>query len=126
MNRFLWVLQIFFGLSFVAIGVTHFVVPTGLPDLMSWMYELPTTLHVTAGIAEVLGGLGLILPGLTKIRTELTALAATGLGAVMIGAVIWHAGRGEASQIVTNVILAAAMGFIAYSRWRVTPLPAKT
>lgn len=121
-NRTIWVLQIVFGVYFVAVGVLHFIVPEGLPDLMSWMYELSDGLHLASGIAEILGGLGLLLPGLTKTFPNLTVLAAFGLVAVMIGAAIWHVGRGEGSNIVNNVVFAAIMGYIGYARWKVTPL----
>ena len=79
MNIVLWVLQVLLGIYFLFIGVTHFIVPPGLPAPMSWMYELPTGLHIFSGAAEILGGLGLILPGLTKRYTYLTPLAALGL-----------------------------------------------
>jgi uncharacterized membrane protein YphA (DoxX/SURF4 family) len=122
MHRLLWVLQILFGLYFVAIGIMHFVVPDGLPDQMGWMYELSTTLHVIAGIAEILGGLGLILPGLTRIRPELTVAAAAGLTVVMLAAAAWHLGRGEVANIAINLVNAAVLAFIAYQRWRPHPL----
>ena len=81
----LWVLQWVFGIYFVAIGIMHFIVPDGLPVLMEWMYELDDTMHVIVGIAEILGGLGLILPSLTGIRPELTVYAAAGLVLIMLG-----------------------------------------
>jgi uncharacterized membrane protein len=121
-NRLLWVLQIVFGVYFLAVGILHFIVPEGLPDLMSWMYDLSDGLHVASGIAEILGGLGLILPGLTKILPDLTVLAGFGLAVVMIGAAIWHGSRGETSNIANNVVLAVIVGYIGYARWRVTPL----
>ncbi len=37
MNGLLWVLQIILGIYFVATGVTHFVVPAGLPAMLGWM-----------------------------------------------------------------------------------------
>jgi uncharacterized membrane protein len=121
-NRALWAVQIVFGLYFIFVGISHFIVPDGLPGQMEWMYELSDGLHLASGTAEILGGLGLILPGLTKIRTDLTAWAAFGLSAVMIGAAIWHAGRGEPSNIFLNVVIAAIMGYVGYARMRVTPL----
>lgn len=125
-NKVLWVLQWVFGIYFIAIGVMHFIVPEGLPDLMGWMYELDDTLHVISGVAEILGGLGLILPAVTGIRPELTVYAALGLLVVMVGAIIWHAGRGEPMSIATNVFNAAVMGYIAYGRSRLAPLAART
>lgn len=122
MNTFLWILQILFGLYFTGIGVMHFNVPEGLPAMMAWMYELSPGLHFFSGTAEILGGLGLILPGLTKIQTRLTPLAGAGLVLVMVGAVVFHLGRGETQNIFFNLFLAAVVGFIAYSRWKKHPL----
>ena len=125
MNITLWVLQILFGLWFVGVGILHFVVPEGLPAMMGWMYELPAGLHYFSGVAEILGGLGLILPGLTKIQTRLTPLAGAGLVLVMIGAAVWHISRGEISNIIQNLVFAAIFAFIAYGRWRLVPLADK-
>ncbi|MEX1004740.1 MAG: DoxX family protein [Acidimicrobiia bacterium] len=126
MNRLLWVLQIILGLYFIAVGVIHFVVPEGLPAQMQWMYDLSDTLHTFSGIAEILGGLGLILSAVTGIRPELVAYAAFGLGLVMVGAVIWHLGRGEATQTVLNVINIAVLVFVGYGRLRLRPLPPRS
>ncbi len=116
MNRALWVVQALLGVYFVAIGVMHFIIPDGLPDQMSWMYDLSTGLHVVSGVAEILGGLGLILPAVTGIRTELVPLAATGLALVMVGAIVYHIGRSETQNIFFNVVLIVVLGFIAYGR----------
>ena len=122
MNILLWILQILFGIYFIGIGVMHFSPPAGLPAQMGWMYELPTWLHYISGAAEILGGLGLILPGLFKIQTRLTPLAALGLAIVMVGAVVYHLVRGETTNIVMNVILLAVMLFIYYGRTKLVPL----
>ncbi|MEX2563479.1 MAG: DoxX family protein [Nitriliruptoraceae bacterium] len=124
MHRFTWVLQWLLGLYFIAVGVMHLAVPEGLPGQMDWMYDLPRWLHVVSGTAEIAGGLGLILPGLTRIRPQLTAWAAAGLGIVMIGAVIWHLDRGEVAQILSNLVLAGILAFVAWVRWRRHPLAA--
>lgn len=120
-HKVLWVVQWIFGIYFIAIGVMHFIIPEGLPDAMSWMYELDPTVHNIAGVAEILGGLGLILPGLTGIRPELTVYAALGLMVVMIGALIWHVGRSEPMSIGTNVFIMLAMGYVAYGRSKLAP-----
>ncbi|MDH4119927.1 MAG: DoxX family protein [Acidimicrobiia bacterium] len=121
MNRALWILQILLGVYFLAVGVMHFIVPDGLPSTMSWMYDLSTGLHVVSGVAEILGGLGLILPAVTGIRPALVPLAATGLALVMAGAIVYHIGRGETQNVVFNVVLIALLGFIAYGRSRLHP-----
>jgi uncharacterized membrane protein YphA (DoxX/SURF4 family) len=125
MHRATWVLQILLGIYFIAIGVLHFVVPEGLPSQIEWMYDLPTWAHWVSGAAEILAGLGLLLPGLTGIRPELTPLAAAGLTVVMLLAAGWHLSRGETQNIVSNLVVGALTAFIAYVRWRRHPLPAE-
>lgn len=122
MNTFLWLLQVVLALYFGAVGVMHFIVPAGLPAQLGWMYELSPALHYFSGTAEILAALGLVLPGLTKIQPRLTTLAALGLVLVMLGAAVWHAGRGELPNQVMNGVLALAAGFLAYGRWRLRPL----
>jgi uncharacterized membrane protein YphA (DoxX/SURF4 family) len=121
-NTLLWVLQWMFGVYFIAVGILHFIVPDGLPALMEWMYELNDTLHIVVGVAEILGGLGLILPSLTRIRPELTVYAAAGLVLVMIGGVVFHATRSEGVSIANNLFLAALVAFIGYGRWKLHPI----
>lgn len=122
MNKLLWVLQILFGLYFLAVGVLHFVLPAGLPSMMAWMYDLPAPLHTLSGLAEILGGLGLILPAVTRIQTRLVVWAAVGLALVMLAASIWHIPRGEYINMVLTLINAGVMAFIAYGRARLAPL----
>jgi uncharacterized membrane protein len=122
-GRVLWIVQIMLGIYFVLVGIIHFILPEVLPGPMGWMYDLSDGLHVISGAAEILGGLGLILPGLTRIQPGLTVWAAVGLVIVMIGAAVWHIGRGEPGNMIQNFILAAVLGYVAYGRWRVSPLP---
>jgi len=125
MNILLWVLQVIIGLQFLGIGIAHFIVPPGLPATMAWMYELTPLLHYISGTAEILGGIGLILPGLTRIQPRLTTWAALGLMTVMILAIGYHVTRGELQNVAFNVVLAVIAGFIAYGRWKLSPLPEK-
>ena len=122
MNIALWILQVLLGVYFIFVGVSHFIIPPGLPAMMSWMYELSPTLHTISGTLEILGGLGLILPSVTKIQPRLTPLAGTGLALVMIGALIWHLQRGEPQNMGFNVVLALLTGFVAYGRWKLAPI----
>ncbi len=126
MNRLLWALQWVFGIYWVTIGALHFVLPDGLPAQMSWMYDLSPTLHAVSGIFEILGGLGLILPAVTRRRTELVPLAALGLAIVMVGAMVWHVDHGSlATTGPLNAVIMAVMLFIAWGRSRRAPLVAR-
>lgn len=122
LNRFLWMLQWVFGLYFIGVGVLHLTVPDGLPELLSWMYELNDTLHAILGTVEILGGVGLILPALTRVRPDLAVAAALALIGVMAGALVWHIGRDETSNITANILNIAFLGFIAFGRVRLRPL----
>jgi uncharacterized membrane protein YphA (DoxX/SURF4 family) len=122
MNIVLWVLQVGLGVFFLFTGIQHFILPPGLPAPMAWMYDLPAGLHYFSGTAEILSALGLILPGLTRIQTRLTPLAAAGLVVVMLGAAAWHFPRGEYQNIFMNLVIAALAAFLAYARWRLVPL----
>ena len=82
----------------------------------------PTAVHFSAwflkfiGICEVLGGLGLVLPGLTRVRKGLTVFAALGLAIIMIGAVVTGImGEGVKAAIVPFVTGLLCV-FIAYGR----------
>ena len=121
MHRLVWILQIVLGVYFVVAGVMHFVVPDGLPAQLDWMYELSTWAHWASGAAEIAGGLGLVVPAVARVRTELVPLAALGLLVIMLSAAVWHASRGEAQNLVTNLIVAALLGFVGWVRWRVHP-----
>jgi VIT1/CCC1 family predicted Fe2+/Mn2+ transporter len=121
----LWAGQIVAGVFFIFVGINHFIVPEGLPGFMSWMYDLSTTMHVISGTAELLGGLGLILPAVTRIQPQLVPLAATGLAVVMLGAIVYHIGRSEFASVGSNVVWLLVTGFIAYGRFRLAPIEPK-
>ena len=121
-NTILWVLQWVWGIFFIAFGVMHLVLPEGLPGQLAWMYDLDDTVHAVSGVAEILGGLGLILPSLTRIAPVLTPLAALGLIVVMLSAIVFHAGREEWPSIAVNVFDIVVLGYIAYGRLRLVPI----
>jgi len=77
------------------------------------------------GVAEIFGGLGLVLPGLLHIRPGLTPLAAAGLIVIMIGAVaisVQTMGIGSATiPLVVGILLV----FVALGRWRLAPIKSR-
>ena len=107
-----------FGAFFITMGIVHLVLPAGLPGPLEWMYDLNSTLHLLAGTAEILGGLGLILPPLVGRAERLTAAAAAGLALVMIGAAVWHLPRGEWPQAVGNLFVAWILATLGTNEWR--------
>ena len=73
------------------------------------------------GVCEVLGGLGLVLPGLLQVKAGLTPLAASGLVIIMIGATAISAPQGVA-MVVFPLLTGILAAFVAYGRWRIAPL----
>ena len=123
LNIVLWVVQVLLALLFIWGGGIKLVLPleqlAGPPGSVA----LPGAFLRFIGVVEVLGGLGLILPGLLRIRPGLTVWAAAGLTIIMIGAVgITLAGGGEtAAMAVIPAVTGLLTAFIAYGRWRLAP-----
>ena len=68
------------------------------------------------GICEVLGGLGLVLPGLFRTAKYLTPLAAVGLTIIMIGAVVVSLTGFGIGTAVPPFIVGLLCAFVAYER----------
>lgn len=123
MNIVLWIIQVLLALLFLFAGGTKLVLPIEVLKSMGSpnQIQLPGLLMRFIGICEVLGALGLILPGVFRIRTGLTPLAATGLLIIMIGGtVLTIAGDGLVMGI-TPFVTSLLLAFVAYARWRVVP-----
>ncbi len=72
-------------------------------------------------MAEVLGAIGLILPGLLRIRPDLTPLAAVGLVIIMIGATALTLAVGDVVPALIPLGVGLLLVFVAYGRWRLAP-----
>lgn len=119
MNIALWIIQVLLALLFLFAGGMKLVIS---PEALAAMgspnqVHLPGLLLQFIGVVEVLGGLGLVLPGLLRTRRGLTPLAAIGLVVVMIGAVVLTImGDGIAAAVVPTVVC-LLLAFVAYGRW---------
>ena len=122
MNIVLWLLQVLLALVFAFFGVQHILLRPDLAEGLAWMYDISPVFNRVIGVAELAAVMGLILPGLTKIQTRLTPLAAAGLMLVMVGAFIFNVTSGVIGNAVSNVILLVLAAAVAYLRWRVRPL----
>jgi DoxX-like family len=122
MTYALWIVQILLALVFAFAGGIKLVVP---PDVLQEQMQLslPDVFIRFIGVAEVLGAVGLILPGLLRIRPDLTPLAAAGLVTVMLGAVMFTPPGTELAVVLMPVVLGLLGGFVAFGRWRLAPHP---
>lgn len=108
-----WVLQGLLGLQFLFAGAMKFVTPI---EEMTKQMPLPAAFLYFIGACELLGGLGLILPGALKIRRGLTPLAAIGLSIIMAGAVVICA-RLDVMMAFVPLIVGLFCGFVVWRRW---------
>lgn len=92
--------------------------PAQLAAMWPWAGEVSPTLVKLTGIVDLLGGLGLILPALLRIKPMLTPVAALGVIVLMICASVFHILRGEASQIGFNIVVILLAAFVACGRFR--------
>ena len=83
---------------------------------MGWVTDFSPRILKLIGAAEVLGALGLILPGALDTATWLVPAAAVGIGALMVGAAITHARRREIPNVAVNLVLLAVAIFVAVER----------
>ena len=89
---------------------------------MPYLKAIPTQLRLFVGVAEVLGAVGLVLPGLFGIFPWLTPLAALGLMLIMGSAIVFHILRREYPNIILNAILLILAAVVAYGRFVIAPL----
>lgn len=117
-NVLLWTLQVLLALLFLFSGVMKFVLPVAE---MTKQIPLPGAFLWFIGVAEVLGGLGLILPWALHIKPFLTPLAAAGLTIIMIGATVLTATHISVASSITPLVVGLLTAFVAYGRWRSSP-----
>ena len=122
MNRALWVIQILLAALFLFAGGTKLLTP-----IEEMLKQMPPGVSLSGpflqfiGVCEVLGAIGLILPGLLHIRQGLTPLAAAGLTIIMIGAVTITIMGGQGAMALFPLVVGILTAFVAYSRWRSAP-----
>lgn len=118
MQVFLWIVAGLLAVAFLGAGATKLSQPREkLAGSMAWVEDFNAPMIKLIGGLEVLGALGLILPAATGVAPILTPLAATGLGLVMIGAIVTHLRRREYQVIVVNAMLLVLAAVLAWGRF---------
>ena len=108
----LWTVQGLLAALFLFAGLMKLAMPydptmaMGFPE---WFLRF-------IGVAEALGALGLVLPGITRVRTELTPLAAAGLLVIMVGAVVTTGAIGGVGAAAVPAVVGALCAVVAYKR----------
>jgi putative oxidoreductase len=124
MNITLWILQVLLAAAFAAHG---WMLVSPPPELLTIMNEqLGVAFRLFLGVAEIAGAIGLLLPAVTRRMPWLTPVAAACLAFVVASATVLHLYRSETSSAVTTLVLFLLAAFVAYGRWRVRPIAARS
>ncbi len=119
----LWIVQGLLAVTFV--GGSIWKVATPIPRLATmipWAGQVSPALLYTTAAFDALGGLGVLLPSLTRIKPGLTVLAALGCVALQASAIVFHFSRGEAANTPFNFLLIALALFVAWGRRSRAPI----
>jgi hypothetical protein len=104
---------------FLFAGAMKFILPIAV---MTKQMPLPGVLIRFIGLCEVAGALGLILPGLFRVRPELTPLAARGLVIIMSGATALMLLTGFVAAL-PPIVVGILAGVVAFVRSRMVSPP---
>jgi len=111
----LWIVQGLLAVIFLFAGSMKLVMPIAV---MTSQLPLPGAFLRFVGVAEVCGALGLILPGLLRIRPGLTPLAAGGLVLIMVGATSVTVAVMSVPAAIFPLIVGCLAAFVACGRTR--------
>lgn len=119
MNLALWIVAIVLAAVFAGSGLMKQFVPKDklVTSGQGWAQDFSPTSIRFAGLVEVLGAVGLVLPAAVHIAPILVPLAAVGLALVMAGAVVVHARRKEPVNVAVNLVLIVLAIFVAWGRF---------
>src|SRR5438552_15830607 len=113
MNALLWVLQAALVLILVPAAITRAVAYDFAKDRMAWVAAVPRPLLLFISLAEIVGALGLVLPGLTGVAPQLTSVATVGLGGIQALAFRFHLSRHEPRNASANLVLLVRLVAVA-------------
>lgn len=119
MTYALWTLQVLLALLFIFAGGMKLVLPL---DKLEGPIALPGLLLRFIGAAELLGGIGLVVPSLLRIKPGLTPLAAAGLVIIMLGATGLGIAAGDLAMALIPLVVGLLAAFVAYGRWKLAPI----
>ena len=112
-NGVLWIVQGLLAALFLFAGGMKLVLPI---EAMAGPVALPGPFLRFIGVAEVLGAVGLILPGLLRIQRQLTPIAAAGLVIIMIGATVVTALPGPLAPALVPLVVGLLAALVVYGR----------
>lgn len=122
MNIALWIVAGVFGIAYVAGGIVKLTMPyEKYAAKLHWPEDFTPGNVRFMGIVEILGGIGLVLPGLVSVAPVLVPVAASCMALYMAGAITERIRRAEYKELLGDLLFLAAMIFIAWGRFAIEP-----
>ncbi|SFB34571.1 DoxX-like family protein [Collimonas sp. OK607] len=122
----LWAAQVVLFATFMMSAFMKLTTPIPqLSTMMPWTGELPETFVRFIGLVDLAGGLGILLPALTRIKSRLCVLAAVGIIVLQVLAIGFHSSRGEWMVLPLNFVLLPLAIFVLWGRSRKAPIGAR-
>jgi putative oxidoreductase len=123
LNITLWIAQVILATMFIMAGFMKTTLPIEQLSLsVPWAKDVPEILVRFIGTCELLAAIGLLLPGVFRIKPRLTPFAASGLLTIQVFAMVFHFSRGEYAAIGFNLALGLVALFIAWGRFKKVPV----
>lgn len=119
----LWIAQLVVAALFIMSGAMKLFMPVAqISAQMPWTGQVPEAFLRTIGVIDLAGGIGVLLPALTRIAPRLTPIAAVFAAVLQVCAIAFHASRGEFAVLPLNFILLPLAVFIAWGRFKRAPI----
>ena len=118
LNDFLWGAQGLISASLCTGGFMKLLMPvTKISAIFAWTGQVSLPFLRFIGVVDLAGGLGILLPLLTRIHPQLTVLAALGCTLLQLLAIVFHTRRKEITDTPFNFFLLGLSAFVLWGRW---------
>jgi Na+-transporting NADH:ubiquinone oxidoreductase subunit NqrD len=97
-----------------------------IEKMWPWTGQVSEPVLRFIAVVDLAGGIGILLPALTRIRPQLTVLAALGCTVLQVLAIGFHASRGEIALTPFNFFLLALCAFVLWGRYKKAPIPPRS
>lgn len=120
MNTALWTIAAILAAAFITTGGMKLT--RSRSDLaaagMDWVDSFSDSQIKAIGLAELAGGIGVVLPALVDIGPILVPIAATGLAITMVGAAAFHIRRNDPpARLAPSILLGILAVLLALGRF---------
>ncbi|MGO3406100.1 DoxX family protein [Marinomonas sp.] len=123
LNASIWIFQLLGAGVFIMAGVMKTMTPIDqLSAMMPWTGQYPLAFVHFLGLVDFAGGIGLILPSLTRIAPRLTVIAAAACVLLQLIAICFHSSRGEFNVLPVNAVYISLALLVLWGRGKKAPI----